>query len=202
MLHTHTFDECIVASLRGLAIQRGQRSRTGSTASGPARHPALTSAGLHGFPASAAPSPISLPPGPGLYQNQFAAAVAAAEQAAVQRQAVAVQQAVQQAQQAAAGSPQSYPALPGSYAATVAYARYYTAAAAAAASHQVNPAAAAAAAAASSPSAAAAAGLTAAYPFPVMSGVNPRDYIAEPYLGLAPVSGYIPTVYRNRFAPY
>lgn len=206
-----------MASLRGVAIQRGQRARAGSAAvqtafasatADSARHPALT-ASLHGFPATAS----ALPPGAALravYQDQFlqfaaagnAAAVAAAEQAAVQRQAAAVQQAVQNA------SPQTSPygSLPPSYAATAAYtaaaARYYTAAAAAA-SHQVNPAAAAAAATA--------AGLTVpTYPFPVAHAVTsgvPRDYITEPYLGhaLAPVTGYGAAVYRNaynRFAPY
>lgn len=220
MLSTRTWPACpplllVVASLRGVAIQRGQRARTGSAmqtfagaTADSARHPALTAASLHGFPATAS----ALPPGAALravYQDQFlqfaaagnAAAVAAAEQAAAQRQAAAVQQAVQNA------SPQTTPygTLPPSYAATAAYtaaaARYYTAAAAAAASHQVNPAAAAAAATA--------AGLS-AYPFPVAHAVTtgvPRDYITEPYLGhaLAPVTGYGAAVYRNaynRFAPY
>jgi RNA binding protein fox-1 len=205
----------VVASLRGVAIQRGQRARTGSAVqtfasatADTARHPALTAAGLHGFPATAS----ALPPGAALravYQDQFlqfagnAAAVAAAEQAAVQRQAAAVQQAVQSASPSSA----PYGSLPPSYAATAAYtaaaARYYTAAAAAA-SHQVNPAAAAAAAAT-------AAGLTVpAYPFPVAHTVTsgvPRDYLTEPYLGhaLSPVTGYGAAVYRNaynRFAPY
>ena len=204
-----------MASLRGAAMQRSARARTGSAVqtfasatADSARHPALTAAGLHGFPATASP----LPPGTAtaalraVYQDQFlqfaagnAAAVAAAEQAAAQRQAV---------QQAAVPQAAPYGSLPPSYAATAAYtaaaARYYSAAAAAA-SHQVGPAAAAAAATA-------AAGLTVpAYPFPVAHAVPsagvPRDYIAEPYLGhaLAPVTGYGATVYRNaynRFAPY